>query len=513
VNVSDLIIRCSIRSLRYASFYGGFSYSNELCDFASLTATGNSVIVDGIGGYARSPVNHISIENRLNIHSARSTVAGVQNFQHIGFYVPADLATNGGAGGNDAMLYVNKIGTTHITGATVSLTVDPAHDKLQAGDHLVLINVNPGELKEHPVNDKARANAGVTLSYDFDILIPTSNLNQLWAYLPIDPTVNPETEDFSKGYLAGMSLLSQGLDLISWNDLISWHGLNEADRAAREACCCGYEMFFDMSGGWSRFDTGCHVDMSSLSLIAGVAKYRKFNPGFLTLGAFFEYGTGSYDTDTVFDDFGPVRGSGHIRYYGGGVLGRMDFNAVGRWRSYAETSVRVGGLTNGYYNRDIRDNKGVAASYDASAPYYGVHLGGGKIWDITNKSTLDLYAKYLWTGLGGDAVTLSTGDPVDFQCVNSHRTRLGARYSDVSRRTFRPYIGAAWEYEFAGDARATTYGYALDVPTLRGGTGIGELGVSWKPSTYRGCFVDLGIHGYTGIREGLAANLSVGRNF
>jgi len=65
----------------------------------------------------------------------------------------------------------------------------------------------------------------------------------------------------------------------------------------------------------------------------------------------------------------------------------------------------------------------------------------------------------------------------------------------------------------SGDARATTNGLAFGVPTLRGNMGVGELGVSWKPAVRRGFFADLGIHGYTGVREGLVANQSVGRNF
>ena len=85
--------------------------------------------------------------------------------------------------------------------------------------------------------------------------------------------------------------------------------------------------------------------------------------------------------------------------------------------------------------------------------------------------------------------------------------------SGVSRRTLSPYLGAAYEYEFDGTARATTGGYAIDAPTLRGGTGIGEAGLMWKPASHRGLYADLGVQGYTGTREGLTAHCKLDDGF
>jgi len=141
--------------------------------------------------------------------------------------------------------------------------------------------------------------------------------------------------------------------------------------------------------------------------------------------------------------------------------------------------------------------------------------------------SFDLYGKYLWTQMQGDSVRLSTGDPIDFESVNSHRLRFGGRYmfgsvfvpvassspmSSASRR-ITPYIGAAWEHEFGGTARASTNGFTIAAPSLRGGTGIGELGIAFQPASNRGVFVDLGVQGYTGKREGFTAAIHVGKNF
>ena len=71
-------------------------------------------------------------------------------------------------------------------------------------------------------------------------------------------------------------------------------------------------------------------------------------------------------------------------------------------------------------------------------------------------------------------------------------------------------IGTAWEHEFSGDTCATTNGLSIDAPSLRGGTGVGEVGIAWNPAA-RGFHVDFGIQGYTGKREGLTTSLNVSR--
>ena len=77
-----------------------------------------------------------------------------------------------------------------------------------------------------------------------------------------------------------------------------------------------------------------------------------------------------------------------------------------------------------------------------------------------------------------------------------------------------PYFGAAWEREFDGIARATAHGdYAINATSLRGNSGYGEIGMTWKPAANHGFYADLNLKGYTGKREGAAATLSIGRNF
>jgi hypothetical protein len=68
-------------------------------------------------------------------------------------------------------------------------------------------------------------------------------------------------------------------------------------------------------------------------------------------------------------------------------------------------------------------------------------------------------------------------------------------------------LGAAHEQEFDGAAKASTYGYPIPAPDLKGGTGIGELGLTFLSA--KGASVDLGVQGYSGKREGVTGNLQL----
>ncbi|MCL2349083.1 MAG: autotransporter domain-containing protein, partial [Planctomycetaceae bacterium] len=451
--------------------------------------------------------------SQLDVHGSANWQGNLDMANNLmNFYVPATMG-NGGV-----MLDVD--GMANIAGATVNVGIDGASSPLHAGDHIVLIDAN--KLTGTTSNTIADGSGmhGVTLKYDFRI---ETMGDQLWATL-LDSSINPQTKALSEGFLAGTTLLNHT------GGRISGSGMNGAVAAAKRERICGYGIFGDISGNRSRYDTesnsgsnsgssaGSNIDLSGMSVIAGVSKCLPSNSGFLTVGAFFDYGTGSYDTFNAFDNAESVRGNGKLNHFGGGVLGRMDFHN----QFYAETGFRAGRLSNDYYSADLRDGAGRAASFDAASAYYGLHAGVGKWWSFTNKATLDIYAKYLWSGLQNNSVTLSTGDPVAFQSVNSHRLQLGGRYAFGTIRQspfsgvwqqFSPYLGAAWEQEFDGTARATTRGNAIDAPSLRGGTGIGEAGIAWNPAARRGFHADLGVQGYIGKREGIVASLFVEQKF
>ena len=382
---------------------------------------------------------------------------------------------------------------------------------LASGSTLTLLEVDPD--KTLTANNLQRGNGivqiGSTVAHDItaDVnLDPTTRrLNAVTAQVSPGRATD-QSKALSEGFLGGLALNLQGADLVAGR------GMDSAVRASSgtdDAERHGFAGFGALSGGSLRYNTGSHLDMNSLSLLTGLAWGIDLAPGRLTLGAFFEYGNGSYDTHNSFTNAASVDGDGNAYYLGGGILARMDFVNTGPGRFYAEASGRAGKTHNEYDSSDLRDAAGRKADYDSSSPYYGLHFGTGYVWNINDAATLDLYGKYFWTRQQGDSVGLSTGEHLSFDDINSSRLRFGGRFAYILNEHVAPYIGAAWEHEFDGKARATTNGFDIDAPNLHGNTGIGELGISLTPSADLPLTVDLGVQGYTGKREGVTGSLMV----
>ncbi len=74
-------------------------------------------------------------------------------------------------------------------------------------------------------------------------------------------------------------------------------------------------------------------------------------------------------------------------------------------------------------------------------------------------------------------------------------------------------MGVAWEHEFSGTARGSVYGYRLEESSLKGDTGIGEIGVEFSPEAESPWRVDAKVQGYMGRMEGVAGHLEVNYRF
>ncbi|MDR1708202.1 MAG: autotransporter outer membrane beta-barrel domain-containing protein [Candidatus Accumulibacter sp.] len=482
----------------YTGAYRGAAY--HVSNDNTVTLAGNTDVVYSVyggGGDNGMPNYNGATGNTLNVVAPKNGGITIGNnlkyFQNLNFYVPASM----GAGG--VMLRVSN--TAYIDGATVNVGIDGASSPLRVGDAITLIDA--GTLDGAPANTAANGQGmqghgmqGVTLLYDFDIDVQG---NKLVATLSNINSSSPRAKALSEGYLAGMGFLNRA------GDAVAGQGIGLAVEAAR----VGRGTFASLSGGALRLDTGSHIDMHGVSLMAGIAASFGAAGGRLTLGGFVEAGNGSYDTYNSFAGAASVKGDGDIRHYGVGLLGRLD--AQGGF--YAEASVRAGRLENDYGSSSLRDTSGRKAKYDSDSGYYGLHVGGGKLWKIDEVSSFDLYGKWFWTHQEGDKVRLRTGDPVDFDGVDSNRLRIGARYArSVSERT-RVYAGLAWEHEYDGKAKAKTNGYRLDAPKLEGDTGIAELGLTLTPTKGQPLFVDIGVQGYAGRREGVTGGVRVRYDF
>ena len=261
------------------------------------------------------------------------------------------------------------------------------------------------------------------------------------------------------------------------------------------------KVFASVYGNTSEYATGSEVKVNGWSGIVGIGKT---NANGLTVGAFFENGEGNYRTyNDVNGEF--MRGDGEACYNGGGLIVRKD-NANG---VYTEASLRAGNLQNELRNA-VRGSEGLTG-YDIDTFYYGAHIGIGKVIARgTEGDSIDVYGKFIYTHHDSEDFTID-GDNFHFDSVDSERLRLGFRINEVQNAKLAMYYGAAWEYEFGGDADNTVVGYDLSTPSLGGSTVIGEIGAHYKASDKWS--IDLNGRAYVGQREGFSGSVQANYAF
>ncbi len=302
--------------------------------------------------------------------------------------------------------------------------------------------------------------------------------------------LNPQVLVIGESRTAATAFTNQGSELIET-------GLNALARDNEKDT----KVFAAVYGNHSEYETGSHVNVNGWSGIVGIGKT---NADGLTVGAFFENGEGNYSTHNV-TDFGYLRGDGEAVYNGGGFLVRKD-NANG---VYTEAAIRAGNLQNEL--RDAVICSTGAMGYDIDTFYYGAQIGIGKIIPRGNDGdSVDVYGKFIYTHHDSEDFTID-GDDFHFDSVDSERLRLGFRINEVQTNKLAMYYGAAWEYEFGGDADNTVVGYDLSTPSLEGSTVIGEIGAHYKASDKWS--IDLNGRAYVGQREGFSGSVQANYAF
>ena len=306
----------------------------------------------------------------------------------------------------------------------------------------------------------------------------------------LQPSRNNQVLVLGESRAAAVAFTNQGSELIEL-------GLNALARDNSKDT----KVFAAVYGNHSEYETGSHVNVNGWSGIVGIGKT---NANGLTVGAFFENGEGNYSTH---NDYNAqyIRGDGEANYNGGGLLVRKD-NANG---VYAEASLRAGNLQNELRNA-VRNGQDLTG-YDVDTFYYGAHIGIGKVIPRgADGDSLDVYGKFIYTHHDGETFDVG-GTPTKFDSVESERLRLGFRLNEVQTNKLNMYYGAAWEYEFNGDAHDKIASFDLETPSLEGSTVIGEIGAHYKASD-KWSF-DLNGRAYTGQREGFSGSVQANYSF
>ena len=518
--------------------YGGNGGSGNITG-NSVTISGGSLHGDVIGGSSmngNATGNHVSISGGANFTDSNfyggraetdtsatqdlfsantltliswqqgtSTVHDVKNFATYNFVLPANV-TNGAT-------ILTTTGTVDLTdGASINprssrvdMSIMEGGAVRQAGERFTLINA--ASLITVPgLNTTTHGVQGFSLLYDFDLAATATTLT---ATINSAPRVNPQNKSLSEAQVAGVSFINAGADFAAdagMANLLSEAVAISARKASGSSANTASNSFaFGALGGSSvRTETGSHVKVNGASFLAGIGVSQGIALGELTLGGFFETGKGNLSTHNSFAN-GDVNGSGDTRYTGVGVLAHLSTESG----VYGEASLRAGKVKN-----EFDSDLGVAGQsyrYNTEATYTGLHLGVGKVFALNRgaaASTLDVYGKYFFTRQGSDDVTI-LGDKFDFDAVTSQRLRTGARYNFALNESASFYSGAAYEYELDGKANASVYGYAIDAPELKGGSGVLEIGTSVRPSKTMPLTLNVGLQGYVGQREGVAGQASL----
>ena len=496
--------------------YGGSSLSGN--------AVGNSVTLQGrpefgansliSGGLNAAGGSTVSSGNTLNVFTSGLSAANINwnpyanggagaaqsTFQHYVFAVP-------GAGQTALTLTGDHDGGSKPTtfAATDTFTLVPSVQPgavRQSGVGTLI--TNPNGLAGVPAawnGQRVQAQQGLALVYDVTLRTTATSLETV-----TDVSLHPRSSAVTNGRAASMGLMTMGADLAAGKGLESAKSAaSGAQGLAGGSSSWGLVPFVAMQGGaWN--GSGSGDDANGIGLMAGLVKRWSLSNADLFVGAFFETGTGhtsgsasglSYDSDATTT--------------GGGLLARVDLTQTWLKGLYGEVSFRAGGLRQ-QWDSDFRDLGGAMAGYDNTSTYTGLHAGLGYLWQVNEAASLDVYGKYFWNRLDGFDATLA-GDSYRFDAMNSHRLRTGARFNYAVSDKVTPYVGAAYEHEFGGKARASLYGYGLPSESLSGSTAIAEVGLRVTPDKGQGVFVDFNVQGLFGNRQGAMGSLMLGYEF
>ena len=429
------------------------------------------------------------VDNTLDVSygtGTSSAVGDITNIQRLHF----DMENAPVRNANPLLKLTNVSGgDKNLTGMKFAVHRSGATQKLAKGDTFTLMENTTGSGHNITVGSGVTAEGrdGVSRNYTFDITQDPNDAHKLIATVT-KAGMGEQSKSIVETRAGASAFLNDGADFLAGA------GMDEAKKEARAAAQSGsapYGIWAGMGGGSLRHETGSYVDMKGWNLGFGWARENAVQAGTLTFGPFVEYGRGSYDS--YLDD--GTHGSGKTSFFGAGMMAKLETGS-----HWIDGSLRIG--------RTKSDYTGLA-NYDTSNTYYGVQVGVGKDFHMSETDAVSAYVRYSYTHTAGTSAHLSSGETLDFDAVNSHRLRIGTRYTHGATTLSQFYAGLAWEYEFDGDARATSQGDSAPSPSLKGSSALLELGYRFAPKADSRMSYDLNLTGWQGKRQGITGGLSV----
>ncbi|MDD7441342.1 MAG: hypothetical protein PUG38_01755 [Sutterellaceae bacterium] len=413
--------------------------------------------------------------NSLTVVGSNATAGNIAGFDSITFEMPE------GTKSGDTMLHLTAAEDTYITGSSVSAKANGGLE-LKPGDKVYLIKKDSGNLDS---TGFAGSTSGVTVAKGSTATLSGvmhQDDNDLVLEV-VEEKLKPGTKTIAESRLAMASLVNIATDLFVDE---TYHQIARDSRKDG-----GLVPFVTVRGSNMRYSTGSHIDVDGFEMNAGLGLNKPNRWGRATAGAYFEYGRGHYTTVAE-----GIKAKGDSHYTGVALFAREDFEKG----AYLEGTFR-GGQVKGDYNSRV-----LGAHFDSKSRYFAGELGAGFIFNFSEVSKLDTYAKFLWSRIAKDEVKLSTGELYELDRVKSDRGRLGFRYDRVLNEKSTLYFGAAYQYEFAGEARAYYDGMSTAVPSLGGSSGFFELGATLKPNAASPWEFRIGATAWVGVNKGFTGH-------
>ena len=472
---------------------------------AGGSATGNSIIIGKqaslpadtrlFGGEAGGQaVASRGSGNTLFVDSWQGTVSRAAGFANLHFVLPAP----GTAAAGVPMLTVSGAQSGDFDGTTVTAQLPDiiTGGRAHLGETFELVHDASQAIAKADVGGLVSLLQGYAVLYDGAVLSDEDSI-----YIRIDASrPNPLAGALTEARIGAAGLLNQG------GDLVAGAALRDARAAARQTDGTGWAAFATIYGGTASLTTETGVTSRGMSLVTGLARHAGTAWADMLAGAFFEAGYGNLET-TRETAGQTISGYGDARYTGGGLLARIDFTQGLLRGLYIEASGRAGEVNTAWHSDDLLDNMDRPADYALTTPYYGGHAGLGCLLPLGDAWTLDVYGKYLF--LHQDAQdTGVNGDSIHFDAVDSSRIRLGARLDGGILPSASVYMGAAWEYECLGTARAASRSSGMAIPStsMTGSSALFELGLAITPETAP-LRLDLAVEGAAGTRRSIGGRV------
>ena len=487
-----------------ANVYGG---SGKKTDGNVINLFGTKIKGTVTGGTAAS-----GRANVLAIRAAGTEIGDFNGVQNLKFYLPE--------GAKSSMTTMLRLGVMDkdIKGLNVDLDLSGAAKTLKREDVLSLMKVAEGGTltTDEKIAGEVTGTQGVSLDYKFrvqkkgadELIAAVESVEMKGATKSLAETRTTATDILGGGMTmfadAGVASAVEAAAAANANAQIEAAPMTTNKAPSAKAASAAnvqtgaYTAWAAQGGSSMRIHSGSYVDTRGYMLNVGFARKHEGKDSTLTFGPFVEYGRASYDS--YLEDAAGTHADGKVSYIGAGVLARQDLKSG----LYLEGSVRGGQIKSDYAG----DVSGKTTSYDISNPYYAIHLGVGKETRLKPGDALETYLKYFFSHQNGTSGKLSTGEDYDFAAVNSHRLRLGARYTHDMGDEGRFYAGLAWEYEFNGEARAAYQGMVTPSPSLKGASAMLELGYRFTPKKSRVSY-DVNLSGWQGKREGFSGSVGV----